>query len=88
MIGPCRIESAEGHAISFLGELLVVVVSKPFAPGTPLRGAITVGESEIGIEGRATGSKRTPEGTFEVRARVINLRKTDRERLEAASRGG
>jgi hypothetical protein len=87
VIGPCRIAGAEGNAISFEGEFLVAVVSKPFAPGTPLRGTIVVGESEIGIEGRATGSKRTPEGTFEVRARVINLRKVDRERLEAASRG-
>jgi hypothetical protein len=87
MIGPCRIESADGHAVSFVGETFVAVVSRAFAPGTPFRGVVTIEGVDLAIEGRANGSKRTPEGTFEVRARLINLRKADRERLEAASRG-
>jgi hypothetical protein len=78
---------AEGFATALEGEFLVAVVARAFAPGTPLKGTVTIDGVAIGIEGRATGSKRTPEGTFEVRARLVNLRKTDRERLEAASRG-
>ncbi len=87
MIGPARIEAADGSAVSFDGEFLVARVSRPFAPGTPIRGSLTIGELEIQIEGRATGSKRMPDGTFEIRARLINLRREDRLRLEAASRG-
>lgn len=85
MIGPARIEGAEGNAISFEGEFLLAVVSRAFAPGTPLKGTIKLADGEIPIEGRATSSKRTPEGTFEVRARLINLRREIRERLVAAS---
>lgn len=85
MIGPARIEGAEGHAISFDGEFLIAVVARAFAPGTPLKGSITLVAGEISIEGRATGSKRTAEGTYEVRARIINLRKSEREALVTAS---
>lgn len=88
MIGPATIAGAEGHAVSFTGEMLVAVLSKPFAPGTPLKGTITIEGDAIAIEGRATGSKKTPEGTFEVRARLINLRRADRERLVAATGSG
>ena len=85
-MGPATLLGAEGHAVSFEGEFLVVVVSRAFAPGTPFTGGIAIDGTSIQIEGRATGSKRTPEGMFEVRARLINLRKADRELLEAASR--
>lgn len=87
MIGPCTIGVATGSATSFDGEFFVAIVSKPFAPGTPFHGSVTLGGESIAIEGRATGSKKTAEGAFEVRARLVNLRKEDRERLAAASRG-
>lgn len=87
MIGPARIQGADGEAASFDGEFLVALLSRAFAPGTPLTGTLTLEGGEIAIEGRATGSRRQPDGRFEVRARLINLRREVRERLVAASRG-
>jgi hypothetical protein len=87
MIGPATIEGAVGQAMSFEGELLVARLSRAFAPGTPVKGTITLPDGDIPIEGRAIGSKRTTDGTFEVRARVINLRRETRERLRKASSG-
>lgn len=85
-LGPARIDGAEGHASAFDGEMIVLVLSRPLAPGTPFRGVVAIETGEIAIEGRATRSKRTADGTFEVRARLISLRRDDRERLLAASR--
>jgi hypothetical protein len=86
-MGACTVGGAEGEAISFDGEMFVGIVTRAFAPGTPFTGAITLADGAVAIEGRATGSKRTADGRFEVRARLINMRREDRVRLEAASRG-
>lgn len=86
-MGAARIEGAVGEALSFAGETLVVVLDRAFAPGTPVRGTLTLADGELGIEGRVQGSKRTVEGRYEVRARLVNLRRTDRERLVASSGG-
>lgn len=88
MIGPATIAGAEGHALSFTGEFLTATLSKPFAPGTPLKGTIRIGDDTVAIEGRAIGSKRIGEGLFEVKARLINMRKADRERLVMAGATG
>ncbi len=80
-----RVEGAEGTAVALQnGELITMRLSRPFAPGTPFEGVLVVDGVETAIEGRASGSKRTSDGVFEVRARLVNLRKEDRERLTAA----
>jgi hypothetical protein len=86
-VTPCTIADASGELVSFDGEFLVARVSKAFAPGTPFHGSVALEGGPLAIEGRANGSKRTSEGAYELRARIVNLRREDRLRLEAASRG-
>lgn len=77
-----RIEGAEGSAVAIQnGELITLHLPRPFAPGTPFKGVVTAEGVETAIEGRASGSKRIREGVFEVRARLVSLRRDDRERL-------
>ncbi|MGE0789582.1 MAG: hypothetical protein AB7S26_28175 [Sandaracinaceae bacterium] len=74
-------ESAEAHALS--GEQLRLVVSRAFAPGTPLRMIVQLDDG-IEIAGKATGSKRMADGRFDVPVRLVNLRRDARERIAAS----
>lgn len=82
---PVRVEGAEGVAVAIQnGELITLHLPRPFAPGTPFKGVAIAEDVEMAIEGRASGSKRMPDGAFEVRARLVSLRRDDRERLNRA----
>jgi len=77
-----RLETGEeGTAIRLDGHVLVLLSPRAFAPGSPIRLA-AVGENEARqLEGRTIGSKRMDAGPFEVRLRLVNLRRIDRELL-------
>jgi hypothetical protein len=82
MIAPARIDGAgDGSAVSIAGEILTLMVPRAFAPGAPFRGAVLLPDGELSIEGRTVNSRKTPDGTFEVRVRLVNLRREDRLRL-------
>ncbi len=82
MIGAVRVEGGgEGQALSVAGEVITLTLPRAFAPGAPFRGAVLLEEREIALEGRTVGSRKTPDGTFEVRVRLVNLRREDRLRL-------
>jgi hypothetical protein len=65
---------------------LVVRLASPnaFPPGQPLTIAFQHEGSDVRLEARTIGSKRRDEETFELRVRLINLRKDAREALERA----
>jgi hypothetical protein len=58
--------------------ILTVRCSEPFAPGQPVPLRI----DEIPLEGKSIGSRRQSDGQFEVRLRLINLRREHRLHLE------
>ncbi len=79
-----RLES--GHdalGLTFDGKLLKLTSPLAFAPGSPIRFRFTaiVEAGERSFEGRVLGSKRMDEQGFEVRLRLVNLRRDDRELL-------
>ena len=77
-----RLESGDGASVTaFDGNVLTLLSPKAFAPGAPIRFQSIGAELERGFEGRTIGSKRTDDGAFEVRLRLINLRRADREFL-------
>lgn len=83
-IGPARIEGGgEGLALAMAGEIITLSLPRAFAPGAPFRGAVVLDDREITLEGRTVGSRKTPSGAFEVRVRLVNLRREDRLRLAA-----
>lgn len=55
---------------------------RAFAPGSPIRFAISFDGEERLYEGRAIGSKRVESDSFEVRMRFVNLRRDDRVFLQ------
>jgi hypothetical protein len=72
-------EVAEACAID--GNLLTLSSPRAFPPGSPICFAAFFAGSERGFEGRTIASKRLDDRRFEVRMRLVNLRRHDRELL-------
>jgi hypothetical protein len=67
--------------LAFDGNLLKLRSPIAFAPGSPIRFNATGAYGERNFEGRVIGSKRVDEHWFEVRMRLVNLRREDRALL-------
>lgn len=79
-----RLDSGEeADARTFDGAVLTVLSPRAFAPGAPIRFSATTDGEARSFEGRAIGSKRVDNVHFEVRLRLVNLRRADREVLVA-----
>jgi hypothetical protein len=72
-----------GEALKLEGEVLHVVLPRAFAPGAPFRMRVLLADGPVDVDGKTIGSKRREDGRFDVRARLVSLRRTDRERLAA-----
>jgi hypothetical protein len=66
-------------AESWDGAVLVLASPRAFAPGAPVRVAL----GTLGFEGKSLGSKKRDDGRFVVRLRAVNLRREQREALDA-----
>ncbi len=75
-------ECAELLAVE--GSIATLRSPRAFAPGSPMRFTAAFEETERCYEGRAIGSKRRADQTFEVRMRFVNLRREDRDALLGA----
>jgi len=77
-----RLES--GHdavGLTFDGNLLKLSSPVAFAPGSPIRFIAKGMDGDRSLEGRVLRSKRKGEQQFEIRIRLVNLRRDDRELL-------
>ena len=74
-------EEAEARAID--GNVLTLHSPRAFAPGSPIRFKVELGDGTKSLEGRTIGSRRLDEHGFDVRMRFVNLRRTDRDALAA-----
>jgi len=72
-----EVAGGRGEARSFDGEFLLASVDSPIAPGTPLRIELGIGEG-LSVEARCVGSRRQPDGSYEVRFRLVSLRREAR----------
>jgi hypothetical protein len=64
------------------GERAFIACPAPFAPGKPTTLALAV-EPALSIQLKAVGSKRRDDGLYLVQARIVMLRKHEREQLAA-----
>ena len=71
----------EGEAKSLDGNTMTLLSPRAFAPGSPIRFSVVLDDRKRSFEGRTIGSMRVAEGSFEVRLRFVNLRRSDRELL-------
>ncbi len=83
---PLRLDGGgDGWAHGLEGLVVALVVPRPFAPGAPL--ALTAwpeDDAPLWLEGRTVGAKKRADGRFDVRVRLVNLRRDARERLALA----
>jgi len=77
-----RLESGQDAVgLAFDGNLLTLTSPVAFAPGSPIRFSAIGEEGDRKLEGRVLRSKRVGQQQFEVRLRLVNLRREDRELL-------
>ena len=81
---PMRIEGElTGSATACDGNVLSAVSPKAFPPGRPIELLLLPESGELKLSARAIGSKKRDDGSFELRVRLVNLRRQARERLDA-----
>jgi hypothetical protein len=68
--------------VSFTRGILAAISERAHAPGSPIKVTIELPDGPLAIDSRSIGSKRRDDGSYDVRMRLINLRREDRERLE------
>jgi hypothetical protein len=71
----------DGELLELAGLQLRLRSPKAFPPGQPLTLQLA---PDVTLEARTIGSKRLDEVSFELRVRLINMRKETREALERA----
>jgi hypothetical protein len=72
-----------GEALMLEGEVLRMVLDRALPPGTPIVVTLARAELELRLQGKTLGSKRLEDGRYEVRVRLVNLRREDRVRLRS-----
>jgi hypothetical protein len=81
-------DAAGGEAEHFAAGIITLVASRAYAPGAPLTFEVVLDPtSELRLAGKTVGSKRRPDGRFEVRVRLTNLRRSERDALATFLRG-
>ena len=73
-----RIGEAEGEFVGYAKNVIELVVPMPLAPGQPARFAV----EGLDLEGRSLGSRKREDGRFQVRIRLVSLRREQRLALE------
>ena len=77
----------DGEALAFDGEWLSCVLSRAFAPGSPVKLSLRLPKGKLALGGKAAGSRRMKDGRFALRLRLISLRRDQREALLRALPG-
>ncbi len=65
--------------VTLKNDLMEVIAEQPCAPGTP----ITLELGELSLQAKSRGSKKRDDGRFDLKVRLISLRRDERERLVA-----
>ena len=77
-----EVPGGEGEVVSLRGEVLALRLSRPFAPGSPVDLRIEADDAAIvRVRGKTVSSRRREDERYDVRLRIVTLRKDDRRRL-------
>lgn len=77
-------DHGEAQAVAFAGEVLELVCDRAHPPGRPLALTITLPDAPLELNGKTIGSKRRPDGHFDVRLRMSSVRREQRAALMSA----
>jgi hypothetical protein len=84
MIGMRIDDVGPAELVHFAGEVVLFASDRAFAPGKPLDVHAAFSDGELPFKLKVLGSRRRDDSRFDVRARVINLTRELRERLQRA----
>jgi hypothetical protein len=73
----------DGATEAFAGGVLTLVLPRAYAPGAPMRFTVEGPGGPVALTGKTMGSRRRDDGRFTVRVRLTNLRRAERDALEA-----
>jgi hypothetical protein len=73
----------EGEVQGFSDPVLSLSCNKAFSPGRPICFKLLSDQGELTLQGKTIGSKRQLDDRFEIRVKVINLRRAEKELLLA-----
>lgn len=76
-----------GEAVAFDGKILSLISPGAFAPGMPLGFRVDARGEALELNGKSIGSRRRADGRFDVRVRLVSLRREQRETLESLLEG-
>jgi hypothetical protein len=75
-------DGSAARAVALSGEVLLLHAERPYPPGKPVAFQLLPGEGEaLELQGKSAGSKRREDGRFEVRIKLLSLRREQRARL-------
>ena len=76
-------DGEQGRALDYTDGVLHIVCERAHPPGEPLALTLRPDEgAELGLQGKCVGSKRREDGGFDVRLKLVSLRREQRAALE------
>ncbi len=76
-------DGSDAEVSALDGERVALVSARAFAPGAPIAIEVATPDGTLALAGKCLGSKRRADGRFDVRARLVSLRREERDRLAA-----
>ena len=77
-----RLDSGEDATATAIDDNILTILSpRAYAPGSPIHFSAMADEGSRSLEGRTVGSRRAGAEGFEVRLRLVNLRRAERDFL-------
>jgi hypothetical protein len=77
-------DGQEGEALALDGERLSLVSPRAFAPGEPMRLELALPDTPLAVAAKSGGSRLRDDRRFDVIARLVSCRRSDRDRLARA----
>ncbi|MBN1655027.1 MAG: hypothetical protein JXA30_14760 [Deltaproteobacteria bacterium] len=72
----------EGEARAFSDPILTLICERAFPPGRPITMTLYTDRGQLALQAKTIGSRREIEQRYEVRVRMINLRRMERDLLQ------
>ena len=82
----CSVSGEPAEARAFDGGTLQALTSTALAPGQRTEVCVVLSDRSVTAAAKSLGSRRRDDGRFEVRLRLLSLRREDRDALAAALR--
>jgi hypothetical protein len=76
-------DGAPATVVEYAASQLAMICSAAYLPGKPITLRGQCEGTELALHGKSAGSKLRTDGRYDVKLRLVSLRRGDRERLQA-----